>query len=119
MIALVKLLRKGGTYLIEVLMLLVTISLNYRHLRIRQEAIQILSTLPTTLAGWSSRILQGILSWMSEIEELGLGEEEYVPEDSIAKIIEWEFDDEKKSAFVACLQGPLEKKVLRETVIHW
>lgn len=95
---------------------------NYRHRALRREAIDILSTLARREAVWDSGMNAKIMEWMAEIEEEGLEDEEYVPEDVVANISNMEVDESQRTAIVSCLQGikgaPGET-VLKTKKLHW
>jgi hypothetical protein len=47
-------------------------------------------------------MLGKIMQWMAEIEEEGLGNEEYVPEDGMATLIDVRVEEPQRTVFVSC-----------------
>jgi hypothetical protein len=63
-----------------------------------------------------------IMEWLAEIEEEGLGDEKYVPEDVVAVISKLEIDGTGKSVLVGVFQGvkPVPGiSVYKGKVIYW
>ncbi|RDW57355.1 hypothetical protein BP5796_12805 [Coleophoma crateriformis] len=54
---------------------------------------------------WNAPMVGMIMKCMSEIEEEGLSDEEYVPEDVVANIANMQVDEARRSVVVGCLQG--------------
>jgi len=62
------------------------------------------------------------MEWMVEIEEEGLGDEEYVPEHKATRLVQLEIDEGRKSALVGFSQGAEGSKggaVLRVKTVYW
>ena len=71
---------------------------------------------------WDTIFIVKVCKWMSELEEVGLTDEEYVPEDRILKVTAMETNTATRSALVRGIQrvrGSKSKALLRETVIRW
>ncbi|KAE8454290.1 hypothetical protein EG329_005215 [Mollisiaceae sp. DMI_Dod_QoI] len=100
---------------------LMIVCCNYRHIAFRREIIQIFSEMPRREGVWDSALLGRIMNWVAEIEELGLEEdEEYVPEERMAEIVEIKQDAASRSAFVVCRQtGEEDEGVIHETTLYW
>ena len=94
----------------------------YRHRALRREVIAIFSNLVRREAIWDTLMLGKIIEWMSQIEEEGLGEEEYVPEDAVATVANIKVDEAQRSVLVGVLQGLKGipgKTVFKETTLYW
>ncbi|RDW63314.1 hypothetical protein BP6252_10859 [Coleophoma cylindrospora] len=101
---------------------LAVIGWNYRHRALRQEVISIFLNMAKRESIWNAPMVGMVMKWMSEIEEEGLGEEEYVPEDVVANIANMQVDEARRSVVVSCVQGikgiPGET-VFKETTLYW
>jgi hypothetical protein len=63
-----------------------------------------------------------VMAWVAQQEEVGLTDEEYVPEDAVLKVNSMITDTETRTTSVQGIQnvrGSKSKTVLREAVIHW
>ena len=58
---------------------LLVIGMPYRHRALRREAVELLSGFPMRECWWDSVLMAKIIQWLSDIDEEGLTDEEYVP----------------------------------------
>jgi hypothetical protein len=102
---------------------LMGISFHYKHRADRREAIHILKTMSPQRDGiWDSQMLGAVARYIAEIEEVGLGNEIYVPEERVVTVSDMKIDMARRETFLACLVpvGPDYKQTeIRETIIHW
>ncbi|KAL2064368.1 hypothetical protein VTL71DRAFT_4862 [Oculimacula yallundae] len=106
----------------RIVMPLQVVAMSYRHRALRQEIITIFSRLPRREGVWDASMIVKILQWISTLEEEGLTDEEYVPEDVFATLTELKVDAENNIAFVQCVQGVRGcpgQTVLKETTVSW
>ena len=107
---------------IRIVLPLAIVGLNYRHRAVRREVIDIFSRIPRREGLWDAVMTGKIMKWISELEEEGLGDEEYVPEDVAAKLVILELNKVGRTTRVGCVKPDKEvpgKTVLRETTIAW
>jgi hypothetical protein len=106
----------------RVVLPLMCVGMTYKHRALRREVIEIFSRLSRREGMWNTLMLAKVIEWMVEIEEEGLGDEEYVPEDKATKLVQLELDEARKSALVGFSQG-LEGNeggvVLRVKTVYW
>lgn len=106
----------------RIVMPLQVVALNYRHRTLRREALTIFSSVPRREGMWDATMVTKVLEWISAIEEEGLGDEEYVPEDGIATMTALKVDAENRSAYVQCIQGVRGcqgQTILKENTVYW
>lgn len=101
---------------------LMCVGMTYKHRVLRREVIEIFSRLSRREGMWNTLMLAKVMEWMAEIEEEGLGDEEYVPEDKATRLVQLEMDEGRKSALVGFSQGAEGKEggvVLRVKTVYW
>lgn len=97
----------------------------YRHRALRREAISLFQKLAMTdrrEAIWDAGMIGKTMEWLADIEEGGLRDEEYVPEDVMANITSMKVDGVRKSVLVGCNQGVIGypgMRVYKEKIIYW
>lgn len=94
----------------------------YRHRAVRREVIRRLGGMKRKEMLWDATLVGKMLEWIAEIEEEGLTDEEYVPEDAVATMTGLLVDGDGKSALIKCRQrvrGTVLDTVLKETTIDW
>ncbi|KAH6712451.1 hypothetical protein BKA61DRAFT_485552 [Leptodontidium sp. MPI-SDFR-AT-0119] len=98
------------------------VALVYRHRALRQEVMAMYLGQPRREGMWDAVIITKVLEWISAIEEDGLTDEEYVPEDGIATLTAYKVDSENRSVYVQCVQGVRGGKgqaTVKETIVYW
>jgi hypothetical protein len=82
-----------------------TIGLRYRHRALRREVIDILSRkeCPKHDGVWDGTIVRNIMEFMAELEEEGLEDEEYVPQELAAKIFSMQINMLERTTSVTVL----------------
>lgn len=106
----------------RVILPLAVVGLNYRHRAVRREIISILANLNRREAIWDASMMGKVMYWMAEIEEEGLGDEDYVPEDGMARILVLKVNEPQRTVFVACskgIRGFPGETVRMETTLSW
>jgi len=101
---------------------LAVVGWGHRHRALRREVIDLFRKLERREAIWDAAMIGKIMEWMAEIEEEGLGEEEYVPEDVVANIANLKVDGTPKSVLIGCIQGLKGlpgKTVYKEKLLYW
>jgi hypothetical protein len=89
----------------RVVLPLMCVGMTYKHRALRREVIEIFSRLSRREGMWNTLILAKVMEWMAEIEEEGLGDEDYVPEDKATELVQLEMDEGRESALVVFSQG--------------
>jgi hypothetical protein len=98
------------------------ITYRFRHRALLQEAIRLLLKYPRREGLWDGVLIAKYSKWLAEIEEEGLGDEEYVPHYLATELASFEWDIIAKTAKFAAYKkfrgepGKLEK---REAVVSW
>ncbi|KAH7348427.1 hypothetical protein BKA65DRAFT_397532 [Rhexocercosporidium sp. MPI-PUGE-AT-0058] len=98
------------------------VALNYRHRALRKEVMTVFSSLPRREGVWDALMVTKVLEWISALEDEGLTDEEYIPEDAIATLSALKVDAENRSAYVQCIQGvrgAQGQTTVKETTISW
>jgi hypothetical protein len=106
----------------RVVLPLMCVGMTYKHRVLRREVIEIFSRLSRREGMWNTLMLAKVMEWMAEIEEEGLGDEEYVPEDKATRLVQLEMDEGRKSALVGFSQRAEGKEggvVLRVKTVYW
>lgn len=102
---------------------LAVVGLNYRHRALRQECSKIFTLMFRREGVWDASMMGQILSWMAEIEEGDLrDDEEYMPEDGIATIVHLNADEALRTVFITCsvgIRGCLGQTVVKDTKLVW
>ncbi|CZR69512.1 uncharacterized protein PAC_19412 [Phialocephala subalpina] len=102
---------------------LTLVTWNYRHREFRMHALDAVTSLPDKKGLWQASIVGEVMQWLMKIEEEGLGDEEYVPEDGVANVFEIKGVANaggKSKTSVKCKQnvkGSPGKSILKETII--
>jgi hypothetical protein len=94
----------------------------YRHRACRRSVIDIFSKLSRREGLWDTLWTGKVIAWIAQQEEVGLTDEEYVPDDAIMRVTSLDTDTVKRSTLIRGIQnvrGSKSKTVLRETVIYW
>ena len=107
---------------IRIVMPLQVVAMNFRHRALRKEIIGIYSQLPRREGMWDAAMVIKVLSWITEIEEVGLVDEEYVPEDCVATVTGLKVDAENRTAVIQCLQGVRGcpgQTIPKENTVYW
>ncbi|PVH78069.1 hypothetical protein DL98DRAFT_656326, partial [Cadophora sp. DSE1049] len=107
---------------IRIVMPLQVVAMNFRHRALRKEIIGIYSQLPRREGMWDAAMVMKVLGWITEIEEVNLADEEYVPEDCMATVTDLKVDAENRTAVVKCLQGVRGcpgQTILKENTVYW
>jgi hypothetical protein len=94
----------------------------YRHRAARRDVIEFFSQYKRREGIWETEITGKAMQWLSEIEEAGLDDEDYVPEDAVASIVEKNVDAISRTLKLTAVQQDRERPgstLLRQTVIHW
>lgn len=68
------------------------VACRYRHRVLRQKAIKLLLACPRREGLWDGVVIAKMSQWMVELEEEGLGDEEYVPHELAADVVAVEVD---------------------------
>jgi hypothetical protein len=71
----------------RVVLPLMCVGMTCKHRALRREVIEIFSRLSRREGMWNTLKLAKVMEWMAEIEDEGLGDEEYVPEDKATRAI--------------------------------
>ncbi|KAN0095463.1 hypothetical protein V8E51_016174 [Hyaloscypha variabilis] len=101
---------------------LAVVGLNYRHRELRHEIIEILVPMHRREGVWDASMIGRIMKFQAEIEEEGLEDGEYVPEDGISTITELKVDESLKTLFVTCslgVRGRPGETVMKSTELPW
>lgn len=101
---------------------LAVVGLNYRHRELRRKMINILVPMYRREGIWDASMIGRIMNFQAEIEEVGLGDEEYVPEDMMSTITELKVDVSLKTVFITCsagMRGCPGVTVLKSTKLAW
>ncbi|KAK0121734.1 hypothetical protein ONS95_010020 [Cadophora gregata] len=107
---------------IRIVMPLQVVAMNFRHRALRKEVIGIFSRMPMREGMWDAAMIVKVLEWITEIEEVGLGDDEYVPEDRMATLTGLRVDAESRTAVVKCVQGVRGcpgQTIERENTLYW
>lgn len=94
----------------------------YKHRASRREIIKLFRNFKRQESVWNARMMAKIMEWLVEIEEEGLENEEYVPEDVAAAITSLKIDGIKETVLVTAIQGVkghAEEKVFIKRLIYW
>ena len=94
----------------------------YRHRACRRRVIDIFSKLSRREGLWDTLWTGKVIAWVAQQEEVGLTDEEYVPDDAVLRVTSLDTDTVKRSTLVCGVQnvrGLKSKTGLRETVIYW
>ena len=106
----------------EVAMPLGKVAYCFRHRALRKEAIELLLDYPRKEGLTESLFLGKSSRFIADVEEEGLGDEEYVPHYLATTLVETEFGRSRKtSRLVACYKNRLEPEKMErmETFISW
>lgn len=99
------------------------VGLNYRHRVLRRECIKILTPMSRREAVWDASMMARIMSFLAEIEEDGLSDDdEYVPEDRMATIVHLKFNAYLKTVFITWFVGvrwQLGESVMKQRELVW
>jgi len=94
----------------------------YRHRALRRTVIDIFSKLTRREGLWDTIFTGKAMQWVLELEEVGLTDQVYVPEDAVLKITNMDTNTAARTTLVRGVQnvrGCKGKTVLRDTVIQW
>ncbi|KAE9373550.1 hypothetical protein N431DRAFT_504193 [Stipitochalara longipes BDJ] len=95
----------------------------YRHRALRQEAIKLLLASPRREGLWDGVFIARASQWMAEIEEEGLGSEEYVPHELARTVEATDVDVFARTATLKALlnrkTSPGKQMVIKESKIKW
>jgi hypothetical protein len=113
-----------GTFSFDmrVILPLAVVGLNYRHRAVRREIISVLANMDRREAIWDASMMGKVMYWMAEIEEEELEDEEYVPEDGMARILNLKVDEPRRTVFISCskgIRGVPGETVMMETTLRW
>ncbi|KAL2059844.1 hypothetical protein VTL71DRAFT_9999 [Oculimacula yallundae] len=92
---------------------------NYHHRALRREVLDIFRRCPRREGMWDTRTIVAIVEWVASVEELGLGDEIYVPEDRLVTIVAIKIFPESRSAYLKGLQVLDGNMVFSETTVSW
>ncbi|KAE9363550.1 hypothetical protein N431DRAFT_550357 [Stipitochalara longipes BDJ] len=100
---------------------LTTIGFAYRHRACRRRVIDIFSKMPRREGLWDTILTGKVIAWIAQLEEVGLTDEEYVPDDAVLRVTSLETDSTKRSTIVRGIQNVRgsRSKVVRQTIIYW
>ena len=112
----------GFSIEINFLIPLSVVSYLFRQRALRQEAIRLLLSYPRREGLWDGVLIGKYSQWVAEIEEEGLGDEEYVPHDLATWLVAADHDPIERTVRLAAFQkfrDSPEKTVRREAGISW
>ena len=101
---------------------LAVVGLNYRHRELRREIIKILVPMHRREGIWDASMMGKIMQFQAEIEEEGLTDEEYVPEDMMSTITELKVDESLRTVLVTCsvsVRGCPGETVMKSIELAW
>ena len=94
----------------------------FRHRALRQEAIKLLLSYPRREGLFDSVLIGTYSQWLADIEEEGLGDEEYVPHELVTSITDVDYDTIQRTAKLTAFQKVKDdpgKMAQRQTIISW
>jgi len=106
----------------RIILPLTTVGFAYRHRACRRRVVEIFSKMFRREGLWDTLLTGKVIAWVAQQEEVGLTDEEYVPDDAVLRITSMDSDSNKRSTLVRGVQnvrGSKTKTILRETVIYW
>jgi hypothetical protein len=106
----------------HVIIPLILVAWRYRHRALRQEAIKVLLAFPRREGLWDGGFIGKTAQWMAEVEEEGLGSEEYVPHNFATNVKVTDVDVLARTATLQALlkdKHSPEEMVMKETKIRW
>ncbi|CZR64930.1 uncharacterized protein PAC_14830 [Phialocephala subalpina] len=107
---------------LRILLPLMIVGWYYRHRASRKEVISMFDVLPKREGTWDAGMIARIMEWMVEIEEGGLTDEEYVPEDAISNVTILKIDVPSRTVYVELIQGVRgqgEKTAMKSKTMNW
>jgi hypothetical protein len=106
----------------RVVLPLMCVGMTDKHRALRREVIEIFSRLFRREGTWNTLMLAKVMEWKAEIEEEGLGDEDYVPKDKATKLVQLEMDEGRETALVVFSQGAEGSEggvVFRVKTVYW
>ncbi|PMD47437.1 hypothetical protein L207DRAFT_478524 [Hyaloscypha variabilis F] len=106
----------------RVVLPLTTVGFAYRHRACRRRVIEIFSKMSRREGLWDTILTRKVIAWVAQLEEVGLTDEDYVPDDAVLRVTSMDSDTSTRSTLVRGVQrvrGTKSRTILRETVIYW
>lgn len=92
---------------------------HYRHRALRKQAIQILFSMPQREVVLNGSTFAKTMQWIADVEEEGLSDEEYIPEDKVVDIVEFTTDEEDRSMKIGYFKSITSDREFKRATIYY